>query len=145
MAQLPSPAQSPFRSLQASINALFSDAWSGRRPMEFSPDADIAETDAEITVKLDVPGIEEKDLSVEFADGTLTIRGEKRTHREEKDKTFHLVERSSGSFLRSFGMPSMIDQQKVAATFSNGELTVTLPKAGNGQSARRKIAITPKK
>lgn len=145
MAQLPTRAESPFRSLQSSINELFNDFWSGRRPLEFSPEADIAETDKDITVKLDLPGIEEQDVSVEFTDGTLTIRGEKRTHREEKDQTFHLVERSSGSFTRSFGMPPTVDQQKVTASYANGELTVVLPKTASGQSGRRKVPITAKK
>ena len=144
MAQLQTRQESPFRTLQSSINELFNDFGTGFRPVEFSPDADIAETDKEITVKVDLPGLDENAISVDVGDGMLTIRGEKRTEREEKDKTFHLVERSSGTFTRSFTMPPTVDPQKVAATYANGELTVVLPKTINGQSARRKIAISRK-
>lgn len=144
MAQLPSRPESPLRSLQSSVNELFNDFWSDFRPAEFSPDADIAETDKEITVKMDLPGIDENAVNVDLADGMLTIRGEKRTEREEKDKTFHLVERSSGSFVRSFSMPATVDPQKVTATFANGELTVVLPKTSSGQASQRKIVISKK-
>jgi HSP20 family protein len=144
MAQLPNRSDSPFHTLQSSINELFNDFWTGTPSASFSPHADIAETDKEITVKVDLPGIDENAISVDLADGMLTIRGEKRTQREEKDKTFHLVERSSGAFTRSFSMPPTLDKQKVTATFANGELTVLLPKASNGYGARHKIAITRK-
>lgn len=138
----------PFRFLQNGINDLFADLWgnsAGTLVEEFSPQADITETEKEITVKLDLAGVEEKDVSVELSEGVLTIRGEKRAEREERNKTYHLTERSSGSFVRAFGMPATIDDKKVSATFDKGELTVTLPKSAQARETTRKIAVTSKR
>mgnify|MGYP006278685493 CR=1 FL=1 len=137
----------PFRFLQTSINDLFNDFWSNGNAAaltEFSPQADITETDKEITVKVDLAGVEEKDVAVEFDQGILTIRGEKNVEREEKNKTYHLTERNSGSFLRAFSMPATVDGQKVTATYDNGELTVALPKNTTAAETKRKIIVNGK-
>lgn len=95
---------------------------------EWAPRLDVAETAEAIVVKVEVPGIEPKDIEVSLKDQVLTVKGEKRQDKEEKDEHFYRVERSYGSFSRSVRLPAAVDQGKVHATFKNGLLTVTLGK-----------------
>jgi HSP20 family protein len=85
--------------------------------------------------------MDESNIDVKFADGTLTIKGEKRDEREEKKKEYCLSERRYGSFQRSFGVPDGVDADKIEANFKNGVLTVTLPKTPQAQRSEKKIAI----
>lgn len=96
---------------------------------DWSPTVDVSEDKDTITVKAELPGVEQKDIAVSLQDGMLSIKGEKRAEREEKDKRYHRVERSYGAFYRSIQLPSAVDAGKVAATFKDGVVTITLPKA----------------
>jgi HSP20 family protein len=96
---------------------------------EWQPTLDVTEDKDAVTVKAELPGVEQKDITVSLQEGVLTIKGEKRAEKEEKDKRYHRVERSYGAFYRSIRMPAAVDAGKVAATFRDGVVTITLPKA----------------
>jgi HSP20 family protein len=89
---------------------------------------DVSETEKVIEITAELPGLEEKDVDIRFADGVLTIRGEKKSEKEEKDKDYHLVERRYGSFARSVSLPANTDPAKIKATIENGVLKVTVQK-----------------
>lgn len=135
---------SPFVSLQREMDRLFGD-FSKRFGEPFAGDAfpklDIAETDGEIKVTAELPGVAEKDVDVTLRDDVLTIKGEKKAEREEKDENYHLVERSYGSFARSIQLPAGLDADKVKARMDKGVLTVTMPKPAAAQP--QKIDIKP--
>jgi HSP20 family protein len=95
---------------------------------EWAPSMDISETKDSLVAKVEVPGMEEKDIQVSLQENLLTIKGEKKHEKEEKDEHYHRVERSYGVFTRSLRLPVAVDGSKVTATFKNGLLTVTLPK-----------------
>jgi HSP20 family protein len=130
--------RSPFRSGQAE------PFW--RREMSWgaAPAVDIAEKDNAYEITAELPGMEEKDIEVKYAGGAITIKGEKTEEKEEKKKDYHLSERRYGSFQRSFSLPDGVDVDKVAASFKNGVLTVTLPKSAEAQKSEKKIAINAK-
>jgi HSP20 family protein len=114
--------------------------WDGGQLMV--PDLDVHESDKLITIEADLPGVEEKDVSVKLANGILTIKGEKRQAREEKEENYYLAERSFGSFERSLRLPETIDDSKIDARFEKGVLRITAPKRPEAQKAERKIAIS---
>lgn len=89
---------------------------------------DVTETDKEIEVTAELPGLEDKDVEINYADGILTIRGEKRAEKEEKNKTHHLIERSYGSFARTLQLPAGVDPNKIKATIDKGVLKVIVEK-----------------
>ncbi|HKW90368.1 MAG TPA: Hsp20/alpha crystallin family protein [Methylomirabilota bacterium] len=95
---------------------------------DWTPQMDISETKDSLVAKVEVPGMDSKDIQISLQDNLLTIKGEKRHEREEKDEHYHRVERAYGSFTRSVRLPVAVDASKVTATFKNGLLTVTLPK-----------------
>jgi HSP20 family protein len=95
---------------------------------EWAPSMDISETKDSLVAKVEVPGMEQKDIQISLQENLLTIKGEKKQEKEEKDERYHRVERSYGSFMRSIRLPVAVDASKVTATFKNGLLTVTLPK-----------------
>ena len=109
--------------------------------MAETPRIDVAETDTELRIEAELPGVEEKDLEVVLSDGRLTIKGEKKAEKEEKKKDYHLVERSYGSFARSIGLPFEADSSKVKASFAKGVLTVTVPKPPELKAKEKKIQI----
>ncbi len=147
----------PFESLRREIDRLFDDFDGGLWPRAFrrslfdmapfggaawaAPAVDFAETEKAYEVTAELPGMDEKDIEVKFADGVLTIRGEKQEEKEEKKKDYYLHERSFGSFHRALQLPNGIDQDKIQATFKKGVLTVTLPKSAEAQKAEKKIAV----
>lgn len=96
---------------------------------EWQPTLDVTEDKDAVIVKAELPGVEQKDITVSLQEGMLTIKGEKRAEKEEKDKQYHRVERSYGAFYRSFRLPAAVEAGKVAATFKDGVVTITLPKA----------------
>jgi HSP20 family protein len=104
-----------------------------------TPAVDITEDDAAIKVSAELPGMTEKDIQVSLSGNTLIIKGEKRQEREEKDKGYHLSERSYGEFQRSFLLPEGAEVDKVDAKFANGVLTVTVPKTA--QAKPKKIEV----
>ncbi|OGL19680.1 MAG: hypothetical protein A3F92_06900 [Candidatus Rokubacteria bacterium RIFCSPLOWO2_12_FULL_71_22] len=96
---------------------------------EWAPKVDVVETKDAVVVKAELPGMEQKDIGVELEDHVLTIKGEKHQEKEEKGEKLHRMERSWGAFSRSFRLPAAVEGGKVNATFKNGILVVTLPKA----------------
>jgi HSP20 family protein len=100
------------------------------RPLEeaWLPAVDVSETGDKITVKAEIPGMEAKDIEISMVGDTLTLKGEKKAEREEKEENYHMVERSYGSFSRTMKLPATVDADKVEATYKNGVLTVVLPK-----------------
>jgi HSP20 family protein len=127
----------PFREvsrLRNEMDRLWDDYFgSGRRalrPMEedWMPAVDVSETGDKITIKAEVPGLEAMDIEISMVGDTLTIKGEKKLEREEKEENYHTVERAYGSFTRAMKLPATVDADKVEASYKNGVLTVVLPK-----------------
>lgn len=126
----------PFFSLQREIDRLFEDFTRGFPAMgnghglvpTMTPTMDVAETDKAIEVTAELPGLEDKDVQINVADNVLTIKGEKKAEKEEKDKNYRLVERSYGSFERSLGLPDGVDADAIKASIDKGVLKVTIPK-----------------
>jgi HSP20 family protein len=138
------PYADPFLQLHREMNRLFDDLWRGSampmmgsspRAVQATPRVDVSETENEIKICAELPGVAEKDVDVELDEDVLTIRGEKKAAEERKDENYHVMERSYGSFARSIRLPFDIDPAQVRASFENGVLTVTLPK----QAARQKV------
>jgi HSP20 family protein len=145
----------PFSSFQREMNRLFDNMFTGfslssSAPMErgtaqtFSPRVDVSETDKEIKVSAELPGMEEKDIDVSLTRDTLTIKGEKKGETEEKGKDYYRMERSYGSFTRSIPIPVEVDTDKVEATFKKGVLDITLPKTEKAIGQTKKIAVKSK-
>ena len=105
------------------------------------PELDVRESTTSITVEAELPGVDEKDISVTMANGVLTIKGEKKQTKEEKSENVYLAERSYGSFERSLRLPESIDEAKVDAKFDKGILKVTCAKKPEAVKANRKIEI----
>jgi HSP20 family protein len=104
------------------------------------PKVDVAETNDAVHVTADLPGLSENDIEVTLSDGHLHIRGEKHDRKEDKDKNYHRIERTYGSFQRSIALPAEVDSEKVDASFKNGVLSVVLPKIATAISGK-KIAV----
>jgi len=110
--------------------------------MAAAPRIDVSETETELKIEAEMPGVDEKDVEVVLSDGRLTIKGEKKQEKEEKKKDYHLVERSYGSFARSIGLPFEADPGQVKATFAKGVLTVTVPKPPEVKAKEKKIPVS---
>jgi HSP20 family protein len=94
----------------------------------WNPDVDIRETDNEVVVKAEIPGMEQKDINISIKDNVLTLKGEKKQEKEEKEANYHRVERTYGSFTRMFTLPTTVVADKVTAKYNKGVLSITLPK-----------------
>ena len=140
----------PFLSLHREVNRLFDDVFRGfgsglpslRGASGFGagwPSVEISDTDKQITVTAEIPGLEEKDIEVFLNDGVLTLKGEKRSETEDREKQFS--ERYYGRFERRIPLGTEVKDDQVDATFKNGILTVTLPKTEKAQSQVKRIAI----
>jgi HSP20 family protein len=105
------------------------------------PEIDIRENANAIVVEAELPGVDEKDVTVTLANGVLTIKGEKKHQKEEKGESYHVVERSYGAFERAVRLPDTVDDAKVEAKFENGVLRVTAAKRPEAIKAERKIEI----
>lgn len=131
----------PFWSLHREMNRLFEDFGKGLGlgplfgPESFEPRIEVRETDDEVLVAAEMPGLEEKDFELSLTEEALTIRGEKRQEHEEKGSV-HRLERSYGAFERRLSLPCEVEADKASATYRNGVLSVTLPKA---PEARRRV------
>jgi HSP20 family protein len=140
----------PLSTLEQQMNRMFADFFrgSGLEPFgafregwdAFSPRVDVVETDKEIEISAELPGLEEEDISVGLPQNVLMISGEKREEKEEKGHNYLRAERSYGAFRESIPLPSDVDANKADAVFRNGVLTVTLPRTAKTQS-RKRIAI----
>lgn len=105
------------------------------------PEVDIHESENQITIEVDLPGVDEKDVSVTMANGMLTIKGEKKSEREEKEENYYMAERSFGSFERSLTLPESIDENQIEAQFDKGVLKVIAQKRPEAVKAEKKIEI----
>jgi HSP20 family protein len=132
-------ATAPVFGLRREIDRLFDDAFS-RDGLAWTPAADIKENDSELRVELELPGLKPEDVEITAENGVLSIRGEKQAERKEgNEDRMHVVERTYGSFFRSFQLPQGVDESKIEAEFEHGVLTVRIPKAALPQP--RKIQI----
>ena len=107
----------------------------------FFPSMDVSETDKEISITAELPGMKPEDIHISIDHGVLNLRGEKRVEKEGKDKRYYRAERSYGSFQRSFTLPDEVDEDKIDAAFQNGVLTVRMPKVKQVQEQARRIAV----
>jgi HSP20 family protein len=127
----------PFRdimTLRDRMNRLFEDmsAYRGEEKdlaaSAWAPAVDIYETENEVVLTAEVPGVDEKDIEIKVEDNTLTLRGERKFEKETKEENFHRIERAYGSFFRSFTLPTYVDHDKIEAEHENGVLKIRMPK-----------------
>ena len=140
----------PFRelnTLQDRMNRLFRDSVSPETQDQtlatsaFAPPVDVYEDEHNITLKIEVPGIDEKDIDVRIENNTLTVHGERKFEKEEKEENFRRVERQYGSFTRSFTLPSTVDPEKVSAAYDKGILKISLAKKAEAKPKQIKINV----
>ena len=135
----------PFVSLQREIDRLFDDFTRGfptladTGPAKLMPSIDVTETDKEIEITAELPGLEEKDVQINLSDNLLTIHGEKKAEKEQKDKNYRVVERSYGSFERTLELPEGVNADAIKANISKGVLKVTVPKPAPAQSKKIEV------
>src|SRR6516225_1473632 len=149
----PQRYRDPFAEMRAEMDHLFDrflggsffgrPAPSGRAEpaAALAPNVDIRENDKEIILEAELPGIDEKDVELVVRDGVLSLKGEKKLERDEKKDNYHLVERSYGSFERSFQLPDSTDEAQIKAEFNKGVLRVIVPKRAEAVKVEKKIPI----
>ena len=136
-----------FSTMQDRMNRLFRESYNPEGPEDaltttsFAPPVDIYEDEHNISLKLEVPGIEEKDIDVRIDDHTLTVHGERKFEKEEKEENFRRVERQYGSFTRSFTLPSSVDVGQVRADYNQGVLKITLAKKAEAKPKQIKVNV----
>ncbi|MGP8253174.1 MAG: Hsp20/alpha crystallin family protein [Terracidiphilus sp.] len=137
----------PFRevvALQNRVNSLFRDFNEGESPLttaSFIPAVDVYEDNSKVVLKLEVPGIEEKDLDVRVENHTLTVKGERKFEKEEKEENIHRIERRYGSFYRAFTLPNTVDTENVGASYTAGVLKLELKKKPEAQPRQIKVNV----
>jgi HSP20 family protein len=138
----------PFRdllNLQGQVNRLFQDFGRGSDELmttgSFVPPVDIYEDEHSISLRLEVPGMQEKDIDIRLENNTLTVRGERNFEKEEKEENFHRIERRYGAFSRSFTLPNTVDNEKVEANYENGLLKIKLAKRAEAKPKQVKVNI----
>jgi HSP20 family protein len=125
-----------------SLRRMFDVESPWRSSFSFSmPAIDMSEDEKAYKISAELPGLDPKDIDVSVTGDTLLLKGEKRQEKEEKDKNYHFSERAYGSFQRAFELPASVDRGKIAADFSKGVLTLTLPKTAEAQQPTKKIAV----
>lgn len=136
--------QTPFGALQHEMNRLFDDVWqdfgvpaAGMDAGIGAPRVDVSEDDKNVFVTAELPGLKEDDVDVTFDDGMLTIAGEKKSKTEDKGRQYIISERTYGRFERTLPIGREVDEDKIDASFSDGILTITLPKTEQGQHTRK--------
>src|ERR1700756_112046 len=140
-----------FATLQDRINRVFRESYSGADRDEslttssFAPAVDVYEDEHKVTLKIEVPGIEEKDIDVRVENNTLTVHGERKIEKEEKEENYRRVERQYGSFTRTFTLPQTVDAESVSATYEKGVLKITLPKKAEAKPKQIKVNISSEK
>src|ERR1043166_4342675 len=133
------------------MNRFFRESYSPEGPEEaltttsFAPPVDIYEDEHNITLKLEVPGIDEKDIDVRIDNNTLTVHGERKIEKDEKEENFRRVERQYGSFTRSFTLPSSVDPQQVSADYNQGVLKIKLAKKAEAKPKQIKVSVGSEK
>ncbi len=137
----------PFRevvSMQNRLNSIFRDLNEGDSPLttaSFVPAVDIYEDTKKVVLKLEVPGVEQKDLDIRVENNTLTVKGERKFEKEEKEENFHRIERRYGSFFRAFTLPSTVNTEDVQASYDAGVLKLELAKKPEAQPKQIKINV----
>jgi HSP20 family protein len=139
----------PFRdvlSLQNRMNSLFQEfergqGETGAVTAAFVPPVDIYEDEHKIVLKLEVPGLTEKDLDIQLENQVLTVKGERKFEKEEKEQNFHRIERRYGSFYRSFTIPNTVDPESVKAGYDAGVLKIELAKRAEAKPKQIKVAV----
>jgi HSP20 family protein len=136
-----------FNTLQDRMNRLFRESFASD-PQEqslatssFAPPVDVYEDEHNITLKIEVPGIDEKDIDVRIENNTLTVHGERKFEKEEKEENFRRVERQYGSFTRSFTLPTTVDAEKISAGYNQGILKVSLAKKAEAKPKQIKVNV----
>ena len=142
--------QDPFLSFRQEMDHMFDEFFEGRAPAlwgeewtGFAPRVDVAETDQEVKVTAELPGLDAEDVDVTVSHDVLTLKGEKKQEHEEKGEGFYRSERSYGSFQRSIPLPSTVETDKADAAFDKGVLTVKFPKT-EAETDRKQIAVKSK-
>lgn len=139
----------PFRDiimLRDKMNRLFEDLVSSPKFEEtdliqstWSPAVDIYETENELVLTAELPGVEEKDVEIKVEDNTLSLKGERKFEKETREENYHRIERAYGSFYRSFSLPNYVDQDKISAEYENGLLKIHMPKKPEVKPRKVKI------
>jgi HSP20 family protein len=109
---------------------------------DWVPSVDVSETDGEYQIKAEIPDVKKEDVKVTVEDGVLTIQGQRKQEKEEKNKKYHRVERSYGSFVRSFTLPDLVDEAKVKAEFKDGILNLQLPKSEKAKPKAIEVTVS---
>ena len=144
----------PFREfspMEDRLTRLFRGSFNPERPEEaltttsLAPPVDIYEDEHKIALKIEVPGIDEKDIDVRIEGNTLTVHGERKLEKEEKEENFRRVERYYGTFTRSFTLPGSVDPGQVSADYDNGVLKISLPKKAEAKPKQIKVNIRGEK
>jgi HSP20 family protein len=132
--------------LQEQVNQLFESAVPTRSEnsalTSWAPAVDIYETENELVLKADVPDVNEKDIDIRVENNTLTVRGQRNFSQEVKEDNYLRIERTYGSFSRSFGLPSSVNTEAIKADYKNGVLTVEMPKRAESKPKQVKINVT---
>jgi HSP20 family protein len=141
----------PFRefvTIQDRMNRLFRDSYGNNEGREeslnntsFAPPVDVYEDEHNVILKIEVPGIEEKDIDVRIENNTLTVHGERKFEREEKEENYRRVERQYGSFTRTFTLPQTVDQENVKADYDKGVLKINLSKKAEAKPKQIKVNV----
>ena len=133
------------------MNRLFHESPSLAGPEEalattsFAPPVDIYEDEHTVTLKMEVPGIDEKDMELTIENNTLTVHGQRQIEKDEKEENFHRIERQYGSFTRSFTLPSSVDPAQVSANYDKGVLKITLAKKAEAKPKQIKVTFGSQK
>jgi HSP20 family protein len=144
----------PFRELSAlqdRINRAFRESYTAGAHDEslttssFAPAVDVYEDEHQVTLKIEVPGIDEKDIDVQVENNTLTVHGERKIEKEEKEENYRRVERHYGTFTRTFTLPQTVDAESVSATYDKGVLNIALPKKAEAKPKQIKVNVGSEK
>ena len=139
-----------FSTLQDRMNRLFQSSFTGDREealttSKFAPPVDVYEDEHNVVLKIEVPGIDEKDIDVQVENNTLTVHGERKFEKEEKEENYRRIEQQYGSFTRAFTLPTTVDAEKVSATYDKGILKITLAKKAEAKPKQIKIDVGSEK
>jgi HSP20 family protein len=136
-----------FSTLQDRMNRLFRESYSGEGRDEsltassFAPAVDVYEDEHNVTLKVEVPGIDEKDIDIRVENNLLTVHGDRKIEKEEKEENYRRVERQYGSFTRTFTLPNTVDTDNVQATYDKGVLKISLPKKAEAKPKQIKVNV----
>ncbi|ODS33632.1 MAG: heat shock protein [Candidatus Scalindua rubra] len=132
-----------FSSFQDEVNRMLDSFFKSESLYDtgWSPNIDIAETERDIIIKAEIPGIDAKDIDISVTGDTLMIKGEKKEEKEHNDEYYHRIERSYGSFMRNINLPAKVVADKVKAKDRNGLLEITLPKMEKAKAKRITVKV----